>query len=254
MDKDARRILIINGKGGCGKTTIATNLAVAYAANDVPVALLDNDPQASSSYWSQQRDPKLPEVFLLPSHQRSHMYETQAFRNRLPALTKRIVVDGHTNTRERDLDLLFRQTDVILIPILPSAIDMRAGERFLTDLLTHRAYRTAPRPIGVIANRVQPNTETHKQLQHFLQCLDIPTVATFRDSPVYTRAAESGQGVVDMKDCRAARKEAQQWWQLLRWIDEQPKAARATVADIRGVPRSARRARDEEVSQEADSA
>ena len=57
-------------------------------------------------------------------------------------------------------------------------------------------------PVGVIANRIQPNTHTHDKLMHFLGCLDVPCVAQFRDSPVYTDAAELGQGVVDMKDCR----------------------------------------------------
>ena len=57
--------------------------------------------------------------------------------------------------------------------------------------------------VPLIANRVQPNTETHAKLQHFLACLDVPTVATFRDSPVYMEAAELGKGIVDMIDSRA---------------------------------------------------
>ena len=68
MDPQARRILVINGKGGCGKTTIATNLAVAYASAGHVVALMDNDPQASSSYWAEQRDPELPDVHLVEAH------------------------------------------------------------------------------------------------------------------------------------------------------------------------------------------
>ena len=61
---------------------------------------------------------------------------------------------------------------------------------------------------------------------NFLDCLDVPAVAQFRDSPVYTDAAELGQGVVDMVDCRAARKETAQWKKLIAWIDEhlQPQA------------------------------
>ena len=51
-----RRILVVNGKGGCGKTTVATNLAAAYAATGLQVALCDYDPQASSHYWAEIRD------------------------------------------------------------------------------------------------------------------------------------------------------------------------------------------------------
>ena len=233
MDPQARRILVINGKGGCGKTTIATNLAVAFASARHVVALMDNDPQASSSYWGEQRDPALPPVYLVAAHRRSSMYQTQAFQNRLPPNVDRIIVDGHSNARDRDLELLLKQTDVVLVPMQPSSIDIQAGSRFITELLTHRVFRSAPRPVGVIANRVQPNTETHAKLQHFLACLDVPTVATFRDSPVYMEAAEHGKGIVDMIDSRAARKETPAWWELMRWIDEQPKMADQPLRDPR---------------------
>lgn len=220
MEAPARRVLVINGKGGCGKTTIATNLAVAYACAGKKVALMDNDPQASSTYWAGLRDEALPPIEIVAKHERPSMYQTQAFHHRLSTDVEMIVIDGHSNARGRDLESLLRQTDAILVPILPSSIDIRAGGQFLTDLLTHRLYRAAPRPVGVIANRVQPNTETHDKLMNFLGCLDVPAVAQFRDSPVYTDAAEIGQGVVDMVDCRAARKETAQWKQLVSWLDE----------------------------------
>ena len=96
----------------------------------------------------------------------------------------------------------------------------------------------APRPLGVIANRVQPNTETHAKLQHFLACLDVPTVATFRDCPLYMEAAELGKGIIDMVEYRAARKEAPAWWELMKWIDAQPKNAEGR---LRSSPRAADR-------------
>lgn len=241
MDPQARRILVINGKGGCGKTTIATNLAVAYASAGHVVALMDNDPQASSSYWAEQRDRALPGVHLVPTHRRSSMYQTQSFQNRVPADVDRVIVDGHSNARDRDLELLLKQTDVVLVPLQPSSIDIQAGSRFITDLVTHRAFRISPRPLGVIANRVQPNTETHAKLQHFLACLDVPTVATFRDSPVYMEAAEQGKGIVDMIDSRAARKETPAWWELMRWIEEQPRSAGQRLRDSHVEPKAAGR-------------
>ncbi len=241
MNPHARRILIINGKGGCGKTTIATNLAVAYANADHKVVLMDNDPQGSSTYWAEQREAGLPPVPLIPANRRTSMYQTQVFQNRLPPGVDRIIIDGHSNARDRDLELLLKQTDVILIPMQPSSIDIQAGSRFITELLTHRVYRSAPRAVGVIANRVQPNTQTHDKLKHFLACLDVPTVATFRDSPVYMEAAEVGKGIVDMIDSRAARKETPAWWDLMRWIDAQPKTGGITTQELRSLPRSVER-------------
>lgn len=240
MNPNARRILIINGKGGCGKTTIATNLAVAYANRGLTVALVDNDPQASSTFWSEQRDPELPPVSLVPAHQRASMYQTQTYHNRMPLDVDRVIVDGHSNARDRDLETLLKQSDVILVPLLPSAIDIRAGSRFITNLLTHRAFRNAPRPVGVIANRVQPGSEMHSKLEHFLGCLDVPSVATFRDSPIYTTAVEEGRGVIDMIECRAARKETTPWRDLMKWIDAQPRAGATTVRELRNRPRHER--------------
>ncbi|MCB1683081.1 MAG: ParA family protein [Pseudomonadales bacterium] len=235
------RILVINGKGGCGKTTIATNLAVAYANRGHSVALIDNDPQASSSYWIEQRSPALPTIRLIAAHQRPSMYQTQVYSNRLPPEVDRIIVDGQSNARDQEMESLLKQADIVLIPMLPSSIDIRAGGRFITNLLTHRAFRSSPRPVGVIANRIQPNTETHAKLEHFLGCIDVPAVATFRDSPVYSEAIELGQGVVDMTESRAARKETPAWWSLLRWIDAQ--RAPRSASDLRRRPLAAGPAR-----------
>ena len=241
MKPNARRILIVNGKGGCGKTTIATNLAVAYASQGLNVSLVDNDPQASSTYWCDQRDPDLPRVSIVASHRRANMYQTQTFHDRIAPETDRIIVDGHSNARDRDLEMLLKQSDVILVPMLPSSIDIRAGGRFIAELLTHRAYRNAPRPVGVIANRVKPDTETHAKLKHFLGCLDVPSVATFQDSPAYSDAAELGKGIVDMRDCPVACEEAPAWLELVRWIDAQPKNTAVTVRELRQRPRAAAR-------------
>jgi chromosome partitioning protein len=241
MEPQARRILVVNGKGGCGKTTIATNLAVAYASRGVKVALVDNDPQASSSYWAEQRDDDLPPVHMVRAHERSNMYQTQTYHNRMSPDIERIIVDGHSSARERDLESLLKQADVILVPLLPSSIDIRAGGRFIANLLTHRAFRSAPRPVGVIANRVQPNTDTHAKLVHFLGCLDVPAVATFRDSPIYSDAIEVGQGVVDMFECRAARKETVAWRRLVDWIEDQQPSVLNSGRSIRHRPKAALR-------------
>ena len=241
MEPPARRILVINGKGGCGKTTIATNLAVAYASRGVAVALVDNDPQASSSYWAEQRDSDLPPVHVVRAHERANMYQTQTYHNRMSPDIERIIVDGHSTARECDLEGLLKQADVILVPLLPSSIDIRAGGRFIADLLTHRSFRSKPRPVGVIANRVQPNTDTHAKLMHFLACLDVPAVATFRDSPIYSDAIEFGQGIIDMRDCRAARKESVAWRALVAWIEDQQPALHSTRQSIRQRPKAAGR-------------
>ena len=219
-EPNALRILVVNGKGGCGKTTIATNLAAAYARLGYRVALTDHDSQASSTQWLEQRAAPLPCIHLIPAHQRTSMYQTRAFQQRMPHEVERIIIDTPSAVNDRDLDTLLHGVDAILVPLLPSSIDIRAGARFITQLLAHRSYRMRPVPVGVIANRVRQNTTTRAKLMQFLEGLDVPTVATFSDSALYTRLADEGTGVFDAVTDSKAEVEALEWSKLLRWIDE----------------------------------
>jgi chromosome partitioning protein len=219
-EPNALRILVVNGKGGCGKTTIATNLAAAYARLGFCVALTDHDSQASSTQWLEERATALPEIHLIAAHERTAMYTTRAYAQRLPHGVERIIIDTPSAVSDRDLDSLLRGIDAILVPLLPSSIDIRAGARFITQLSSHRSYRARPAPIGVIANRVRHNTTTHTKLMQFLDCLDVPTVATFRDSALYTRLADEGSGIFDDVSDSSAEREALEWSKLMHWIDE----------------------------------
>ena len=201
-----RRILVMNAKGGCGKTTVATNLCAAYARRGLAVGLVDHDGQGSGAYWTAQRPADAPQVELTGGGR--------------PALD-RIVIDGQPSGPGQVADELVAMADVILVPLLPSAIDIRAGERFITALMTRPQFRAAPRPIGVIANRVQHNTPAQARLMHFLGCLNVPVAVTLRDSPLYGDAMGSGLGVADLVDVRAARKEMTAWRALVHWVEEQ---------------------------------
>jgi chromosome partitioning protein len=214
------RILVVNGKGGCGKTTIATNLAASYARSGFVVALSDYDAQASSSQWLEQRPAQLSGIHLIESHRRTAMYATRSYQLRVPPDTQRIIIDTPSAVGDRDLDTLLRGVSAILVPILPSSIDIRAGTRFIAQLLLHRVYRTNRAPVGVIANRVRENTRTHAKLIQFLQCLNIPTVATFHDCSLYTRLAEEGTGIFEDQLGAAMARETREWSKLLRWIDK----------------------------------
>jgi len=235
-EPNALRILVVNGKGGCGKTTIATNLAAAYARLGYAVALTDHDAQASSTQWLEQRATPLPPIHLVAAHERTRMYTTRAYQQRMPLNTQRIIVDTPSAVSDRDLENLLRGIDVILVPVLPSSIDIRAGARFITQLLGHRIYRARPAPVGVIANRVRDNTLTHAKLMHFLECLNVPTVATFRDSALYTRLADEGGGIFDEAVNPTTAREVREWSKLLHWIDS---AMVERGADRQFGPRSA---------------
>ena len=62
MSATTKKILVVNSKGGSGKTTIATNLAVAFANQGLKVSLLDCDRQASCLHWAEERNAQAPKV------------------------------------------------------------------------------------------------------------------------------------------------------------------------------------------------
>ena len=218
----ARRILIINGKGCCGKTTIATNLAATLAAGGESIALIDHDHQASAADWVELRSPELPRIHLVPAHQMASAYPNHALNLPMSQRANRVLVDAASAVYHGNLETLLRQADVLLIPIMPSSIDTRAVSKFVTDLLTHKAYRKRPLPLGIIANRVQPGSQAEEKLDHFLRCLDVPNVARFADLPVYCEAAEQGAGIIDIAKTDVELEEVAEWRRLARWIDEQP--------------------------------
>lgn len=230
VEPNALRILVVNGKGGCGKTTIAINLAAAHAHQGHGVALIDHDSQASSSHWLNQRAPDRPLIHLIQAHQRTAMYATRAFQQRLPRGISRIIIDTPSVVGNAELDQLLRGVNVIIVPVLPSSFDIRAAHRFFEQLASHRLSRGRAVHLATIANRVRPNTHGHARLKEFLAQLDVPTAATFRDRAIYMHLADQGDGVVDVPDDREAAAELPQWRALLDWIDTTQASHRASPA------------------------
>ena len=92
-----------------------------------------------------------------------------------------------------------KDADAIIVPVLPSDIDIHACSRCIADLLLIAKVRRDENRIGVIANRVKRNTLIYQSLMRFLETLRIPVIATLRDSQNYVRAAELGLGLYEMK-------------------------------------------------------
>lgn len=194
-----RRILVVNAKGGCGKTTLTTNLAALYASMKVETALVDHDPQGSASQWLKARAESHPAIQgIAPWKHTADASTTRSFQMRLAFDARRVVIDTPAALSASDFGRWLGEADRIVIPVLPSAIDIKAGARFIGDLLLDRHYRNKPMPLAVVANRVRRNTLVFHKLERFLVSLRIPFVATFRDLQGYVRAAESGDGLFEL--------------------------------------------------------
>ena len=192
--EDRLSVLVINAKGGSGKTTVATNLAAAYAAAGVTTALVDHDPQASATRVARRtsrdraRDRRrVCAQFRRGRHARLLLRQARS--------ADRIIVDTPAALATTRIGQWVGEADRILVPVLPSAIDIKAASRFLGTLLLDPTMRARRVPIAVLANRVRHNTLVFGKLERFLHSLDIPFVTTLRDTQNFVRGAETGAGI-----------------------------------------------------------
>ena len=222
-----QRIVVLNPKGGSGKTTIATNLAAYFAASGRQAALMDCDPQGSSSRWLGKRAAHLPAIHGIAAYEKS-LRVTRSFLLRAPPGTERLVVDTPAAIPAQLFPEFVREADAILVPVLPSDIDIHACSKCIADLLLVARVPRHENRIGVIANRTRRNTLALEMLLRFLATLNIPVVAMLRDSRNYLRAAEGGHGVHEMKNY-LVREDLDTWRGIVDWL-EQRRGGSAAVA------------------------
>jgi chromosome partitioning protein len=211
-----QRIVVLNPKGGSGKTTIATNLAAWFAVGGHSPVMMDFDPQASTTRWIGKRQANQPKINVIAAYEKDGRM-TRAFQLRLPQGATHVVIDTPAAVLGPEMPDLTRGADKILVPVLPSDIDIHACSRCIRDLLLVAKIRRDDQRLGVVANRVRRNTLAYGSLRRFLETLGIPIVATFRDSQNYVRAAELGVGIHEMKTYIAAE-DVEQWKALTEWL------------------------------------
>jgi chromosome partitioning protein len=178
---------------------------------------MDYDPQGSSLRWVKKRQPTQPLINVIAAFEKDPR-TTRAFHLRLPEDCTHVIVDTPAAVEAHDLPEVTRDAHKIIVPVLPSDIDIHTCSRTIRDLLLVAKIRREDDRIGVIANRIRRNTLTYQALIRFLQTLGIPIVATIRDSQNYARAAELGVGVHEMKSY-IAHDDVEQWLPLVRWLD-----------------------------------
>jgi chromosome partitioning protein len=205
-----RTILVLNAKGGCGKSTISTNLASYYAwEQEKKVVLADYDPQASSMAWLEARGEEWPEI-----------QGIAAWKDpvRPGRDTDVVIMDAPARVHGSELTQLVRKAETILFPVLPSPIDMRAAATYIQELQSSGRVQRGEVKIGVIANRVRENTLIFIELYEFLRKLKVPYVATLRDTQNYIKAEERGVGIYEMAPSQVWQ-DIENWEPLVKWLN-----------------------------------
>jgi chromosome partitioning protein len=213
-----KKILIINSKGGCGKTTIATNLASYYAHHGQQTALMDYDPQGSTMQWLKLRPTHLNNIHGANASRRKGNV-IRSWQMVVPFDTDKLIIDAPAGVDGILLQELVQRADNIIIPVAPSPVDIHATSDFIKDLFLIGKIRSHKTDVAVFANRVRNNGKAYAPLQRFLESLDIPFVTTITDTDNFVEAMGMGMGVVEM-DFEKTINERMEFQPLIEWLGD----------------------------------
>jgi chromosome partitioning protein len=211
------RIAVLNIKGGSGKSTLATNLAAWLAQCGRRVAMVDYDPQESAMNWLGRRPAELPRINGV-SAKGSDIRLTRVYRLVEGLDPEFTIMDTPAAISAQNLIYFCRDAHKVLVPVLPSRIDIDVGARMIRNLYVHGGIKKGDDRLGIIASRVRRDTLAYKNLQRFLAVLEIPVIADIRDSQNYVRCAESGMGVTELQPYQRAA-DIGAWESILHWIE-----------------------------------
>ena len=204
-----RHIMVLNSKGGCGKSTIATNLASYYATEGKRVALVDYDPQASSLDWLARRPESRAPIVGIDGAKEGLTH--------LPRNSDIVIEDAPARSHGAELTDLVRHADTVIVPVLASSIDIQASQKFLDELAKVGKVKRKQVKIAVVANRVREYTLIFEQLDEYLDSLKTPYVAALREAQNYIRAYTRGLGIFELPEY-LVWPDLEQWDPLIEWL------------------------------------
>ena len=204
-----RHIMVLNAKGGCGKSTLATNIASYFANEGYGVALADYDPQQSGLDWIERRPDNRPEIVGLAGFKEG--------LKRVPRGVDFVIIDAPARSHGAELQNLVKHAETIIVPVLPSTIDMQAATRFITELKAVGKVDRKQAKIGVVANRVREYTLIFEELDEYLTSAKVPYIAALREAQNYVRAYTRGLGIFELPEY-LAWPDWEQWEPLTKWL------------------------------------
>jgi len=211
-----RTILVLNPKGGCGKSTIATNIAGYFAMRGKNVSLADCDPQCSSNDGLEVRPEHLATINHVP---------VKKGKLHVPNDTEILIFDTPAGIHDQRMAKIINAAQTMIIPVLPSPVDIRAAERFLKDLIKLRKKTINKNiKIATVANRVNEMTIAADKIEDYLDKIKLPNgrkipyMALLRATQNYVHAAEQGKTIFELAPSRTYY-DREQWRPLLRWLN-----------------------------------
>lgn len=209
MNSRTQIILVINSKGGSGKTTLTTNLASYFAQKGHKTAIMDYDPQGSSLQWLKVRPTHHPAIHGSNAAYIKKKGHLRSIAMAVPQDTEYLIIDAPAGVDGAMLQEMVRKCNCILIPVAPSAIDIHATADFIKQLLLVGGIRYKNIKTGIVANKVRNSIPIYEPLQRFLYALKLPFLTKLSDADNYIFAAEQGVGVYEMDEYDTKRERSE---------------------------------------------
>ncbi len=204
------KILVASSKGGCGKSTLTTNLAAHYAQSGKNTAIVDADRQGSSFRWCEKRPEGVPGVLGIAGTRKG-------WADKLPDDTQRVIVDSAAGTHGDDLGNLVEAVDGVVVPVLPSTFDLEATQAYVAELQSLPKIKRGRVAVALVANRLRPWTLASQRAIEEIKKLPFPLVAQLRDSSGYVVLTGLGKSIFDYGSEHVVSHQ-DDWSPLLKWL------------------------------------
>jgi chromosome partitioning protein len=188
----------VQGKGGCGKSCIAVNLARALQLRDLDVCVIDTDKQSTAQNWQASGNAdELPAVYSVE--------KPSALESNIKKLAKAFdvaVIDGGAHLQEMHAAII-KASDLVLIPTQPAPADIWPLETVVELVRTRQQIAGNPKAAFVISRR-KARTRLSKVVDDVLARFDLPVWEGTCDRVAYAEAMGKGISVLESGDKKAA--------------------------------------------------
>jgi len=202
-----KTIAVLSNKGGSSKTTLCINLAIAGALKGKKTAIIDLDPQASSSDWADNRESESPVVI---SSQPARL--DKVLKAAEAAGADYVFIDSAPHSESSSLAAA-RMADFIIIPCRPAILDIRAIKNTI-DLVV-----IADKKAAVVLSCVQARGGLADEAEQAILSYEIdlsPVRITQRAAFVHSLTASQG-----VQEYEPKGKAAEEITALFKWLCKQ---------------------------------
>jgi chromosome partitioning protein len=181
----AKKIIVLNLKGGVGKSTFSAGLISQLIENDNKVELIDFDNQQSTYGWAEN----IADVPCQSYNPAMRSMSSMGMTLRVNANSDYIIMDSPANFSEPELTRYLRYADYIIIPMQPSPVDLHASLPFINTLIEKHLYKRSNIKLGFVINRCFQRDDKLKRVMSLLNIFSqFQTLGVMSESDCYQEA------------------------------------------------------------------